>query len=91
MNPSVLAQCRNFVDCTTTDWEIMPRQRAPTNPLEAANQKSDEDFVRDYLLSRYGALDSALSKPGWCGQSVPSSLGTNTAGQPGMDQRVDKP
>src|SRR5690606_5337953 len=35
---------------------MMRRGRAPTNPLEAANRKSDDDFVRDYLLSRYGPI-----------------------------------
>ncbi|SPO02098.1 uncharacterized protein DNG_04771 [Cephalotrichum gorgonifer] len=29
----------------------MPRRRRPTGPIEAANRKSDEEFVRDYLQS----------------------------------------
>lgn len=28
------------------------RPRAPTNPLEAANRKSDDDFIRDHLQPR---------------------------------------
>lgn len=25
------------------------RRRAPTNPIESANRKTDEDFIRDHL------------------------------------------
>ena len=35
----------------------MARQKAPTHPIEAANRKDDEEFIRNYLKSRYGSIE----------------------------------
>ncbi|KAK0610543.1 acyl-CoA N-acyltransferase [Bombardia bombarda] len=52
------------------------RQRAPTNPLEAANRKDDDHFIADYL---HPSSSSSSSSPPWVTEWTHPRTGAKSA------------